>query len=154
MAARRQGAVIQDPTDATGGPRRAWETWRVDLTESPELPPVALRLDWAEHDANSALPANQFIAQVGLPSRQGPPDGIYVTFGHVTPPVLLGPTPEELQNQIEELGGTRTVRSLGSYLLSRGRLDELIEVLQTAARQYDSFVEHQRTTQPSKEAGL
>jgi hypothetical protein len=124
----------------------------VDLSESDEPTPVELRVDWGDFDAAGVLPSNQFVAQLGLATKDGVPDGVYVTFGHVVPPVLLGPSNEDIRKQIEDLGGRRVVQIQGSYLLTRGRLTELIEVLQTAARQYDSLVERRSRSGSTEEA--
>lgn len=87
-------------------------------------------------------PLNQFVCQVGAPLRDGRPDGIYLLLGNVIPPFIVGNSPEEMQQFIDiaKAGGAK-VQVHGRYVLSRERLDELIEALQQIANIYDSAVE-------------
>ncbi|MEU9710763.1 hypothetical protein AB0E21_19410 [Streptomyces sp. NPDC047967] len=104
----------------------------------PEKQPdttLSLGLSWRNGE-QAARPANQFIVSVGLPTSQGRPDEIYLTFGQVEPPVLTG-TPEQMEDQLRKLGSLH-VETLGRYVVSRDRLQELIEVLQRTAELYDS----------------
>jgi len=98
---------------------------------------LTLRAKWGDGYDVPVVPANQFIAAVGLPSSSAEPDGINLIFGYLAPPLLLG-TPDEIRETaqgIKEL----PVEIKGRFLLTRGRLDELIKVLQSAADQYDQM---------------
>lgn len=100
---------------------------------------LTLRAKWGDLDGVPVEPANQFIAAVGLPSESREPDGITLVFGYLGPPLLLG-TQEEILRKAEELTEL-PVEIKGRYLLTRGRLEELIKVLQSAAKQYDQVKE-------------
>lgn len=102
---------------------------------------MTLRVDWSRADDVPAEPANQFVVNVGLPDKAGTPDGVYLLLGHLTPPILLPGTRNEVVEQLETIQSKRTVEVRGRYLLSRQRLNELIEVLQIAAVQYDKIAE-------------
>jgi hypothetical protein len=95
-------------------------------------------VDWSDAADVQATPLNQFICQVGAPLRDGRPDGIYLLFGNVVPPLVLGDSREERQRFIDMAGGGAKVQIHGRYVLSRERLDELIEALQKIAKIYDS----------------
>ncbi|MFF6887590.1 hypothetical protein ACFY9F_30895 [Streptomyces sp. NPDC012421] len=96
---------------------------------------LTLGLTWRNGD-QPARPANQFIVTVGLPTSQGRPDEIYLAFGQVEPPMLTG-SPAQMEEQLRTLGSL-PVETLGRYVVSRDRLQELIDVLQRTAELYDS----------------
>ncbi|MGW5974905.1 hypothetical protein [Streptomyces sp. NPDC055186] len=104
---------------------------------TPEEQPedtFAIGLSWRNGD-QPARPANQFVASVGLPTAEGKPDQVYITFGQVEPPVLSG-TQAAMQQQLRQLGSL-PVETLGRYVVSRSRLQELIDVLQRTAENFD-----------------
>ncbi|MFJ2732261.1 hypothetical protein [Streptomyces sp. NPDC087317] len=104
---------------------------------TPEEQPegtFAMGLSWRNVD-EPARPANQFVVSVGLPTAEGKPDQVYITFGQVEPPVLTG-TPAEMEQRLRELGSL-PVETLGRYVVSRSRLQELIDVLQRTAGIFD-----------------
>jgi hypothetical protein len=107
-----------------------------DRNPTTSREPFELKADWSDADSVSTQPANQFAVTIGGRSEHGTPDGIYLTVGHITPPVLIG-DPEAQMAQIKELGGKRKVAVYGHYLMTRERLDELISVLQMVAKRYD-----------------
>ncbi|WP_030934694.1 hypothetical protein [Streptomyces sp. NRRL S-646] len=100
---------------------------------------ATLRVVWAEPEG-AAQPCNQFAVTVGLPTQSGMPEAVYLTLGSVEPPLLFG-TEADVKQQLESTGGTLTVRPLGRYVFTRGRLDELIAVLQSAANAFDQAQE-------------
>jgi hypothetical protein len=109
-------------------------------TESA-VPRLQLKVDWSDFDGAAPQSANYFAASVGLPDDIGRPDGVYLAMGHLTPPMLLRGSPEEMQEQVDRFGGRRKVQVNGYYVISRSRLRELIGVLQTAAGQYDEIID-------------
>lgn len=98
-------------------------------------------MDWSGAADVQATPLNQFICQVGAPLRDGRPDGIYLLFGNIVPPLVVGDSQEERQRFIDMAGGGAKVQIHGRYVLSRERLDELIDTLQKIAEIYDSATE-------------
>ncbi|MGW9022882.1 hypothetical protein ACWGQ5_01325 [Streptomyces sp. NPDC055722] len=105
---------------------------------TPEEQPegtFAMGLSWRNVDQQPARPANQFVVSVGLPTAEGKPDQVYITFGQVEPPVLSG-TPAAMEQELRELGSL-PVETLGRYVVSRSRLQELIDVLQRTAEIFD-----------------
>jgi hypothetical protein len=101
---------------------------------------VLVRLDWSEVEQTPAYHVNQVLAQVGPPSSRGVPDGIYVALGSVAPPVI--PADEDRREaRLEELADSvLKVMVHARVQLSREALQELIQVLQTTAAQYDETV--------------
>ncbi|MEV6547628.1 hypothetical protein AB0M57_02830 [Streptomyces sp. NPDC051597] len=102
--------------------------------ERTEDASFTLGMTWHGRE-QAARPANQFVASLGLPTSTGKADEVYLTFGHVAPPVLTG-TPQAMEEQVRALGSL-PVETLGRYVLSRARLQELIDVLQRAAVIFD-----------------
>lgn len=121
---------------------------------SEEVPPqVTVRLDWADAATTSTEHVNQVLAQIGGPTgREGVPDGIYLTFGAVAPPII--PSDEEGRRlAIQELAsGLLKVTVRSKLHMSREIVDELIRVLQTTAAMYDAAVEGASRSQPSEVA--
>lgn len=101
-------------------------------------------MDWGDAADIQATPLNQFVCQVGPPLRDGRPDGIYLLFGNVIPPLILGDSQEERQRFIDMALAGAKVQVHGRYVLSRERLDELIATLQKIAEIHDSAVEAAR----------
>jgi hypothetical protein len=102
---------------------------------------VALSVRWRNIDELPVLPANQFAVQLGgIPSTLSSdqkPDGVYLIIGHAAPPLLVASSAEEQKMQLEALSEGIEVRPHGRFLLSRGRLQELSELLQQAIKAYD-----------------
>ncbi|MFF4813096.1 hypothetical protein ACFY2K_00785 [Kitasatospora sp. NPDC001309] len=106
------------------------------MTAPEPSPDSRFAIDLAWHNTDQlARPANQFLVSVGLPDTSGQPDSVYLTIGQVEPPVLNG-TPAQMEQRLREMGSLR-VETLGRYVLSRARLQELIDVLQGAAEIFD-----------------
>jgi hypothetical protein len=98
---------------------------------------VAISVRWQNLDELPVTPANQFAVQIGVPDASGHPDGVYLTLGHVTPPFIAAATPEEATAQLEALSEGVQIKAHHRYLLSRSRLQELIDLLTAAAKAYD-----------------
>ncbi|MFC8859780.1 hypothetical protein [[Kitasatospora] papulosa] len=104
----------------------------------PEFQPdesIALGLTWQDTD-QAARPANTFASALGLPAEDGRPDAVYLSIGHAEPPFLSG-TPAEMEEQLRNMGSL-PVKTLGRYVLSRARLQELVGVLQQAMEKFDA----------------
>lgn len=102
----------------------------------------SLRVDWSDVDAVPVEHVNQLLGQLGPPLRDGTPDGIYLTFGSVPPPLIIGQDDAERQKVAAELsGGSVKVNVHGRFHMDRVMLDAIVEVLQTAAKQYDATVQ-------------
>ena len=101
---------------------------------------VLVGLDWSEAEQAPAQHVNQVLAQVGPPSSSGVPDGIYVALGSVSPPVI--PADEERREaRVAALeGSVLKVAVHARVQLSREALQDLIQVLQKTADQYDASI--------------
>jgi hypothetical protein len=108
---------------------------------SDEPPLVSVSVDWSEASALNPRHVNQLATQLGGPTPDGIPDGIYLALGEVVPPILAAGDAEKARKLAAELQGTSlTVIPHGRFHLSRSFLDVLMEVLQTTAAQHDSLV--------------
>ncbi|MGW4780356.1 hypothetical protein [Streptomyces filamentosus] len=96
---------------------------------------TTMRVVWQEPEG-AAQPCNHFAATLGLPTAAGVPEAIYLTIGNVEPPLLVG-TEADISERLQSTGGKLTVTPVGRYVLTRGRIDELIKILQTAAQVFD-----------------
>ena len=94
---------------------------------------------------------NQFLVSTGLSAKSGTPDGVYLVLGHTSPPLLLG-TPDEIKAQATAYEGRLEVTVYGHYLISRARLEELIEILTTALEKHDRAVRRFEQTDGAEEA--
>jgi hypothetical protein len=97
-----------------------------DAAGQPE--PIEVPILWVGVEDAQILFANQFLGQVEQQE-------IVLTFGQITPPVLLG-SPEQRARQVERLGFI-PVRTVARFGMTRARLEELIGVLQATARNFD-----------------
>lgn len=101
---------------------------------------VLVRLDWSEVEQTPAHHVNQVLAQVGPPSSKGIPDGIYVALGSLSPPVIP-PDDDRREARVAELADSVLKIAVHARVqLSREALQDLIQVLQTTADQYDESV--------------
>jgi hypothetical protein len=101
-------------------------------------PQVAVRLDWSDAAAVEPQHIDQLIVQLGLPTVDGIPDGIYVSVGTVPPPLVVVTDEESLRQATETLQGGLKVHVHGRFHMSRGLLGAIIKALQTTADQYDA----------------
>ena len=97
---------------------------------------ATLRAVWQEPEG-AAQPCNQFAVTLGLPTQAGVPEAVYLTMGNLEPPLLVG-TDAEIIRKLESMGGQLHVRPLGRFVLTRGRINELIKILQDVAKQFDA----------------
>lgn len=98
---------------------------------------AALSPDWSALNDEPVEPANLFVGMLAGATDGGEIEGILLLVGHAAPPALVG-TPDQIAEQIAALRGRLPVAARGRFLVQRGRIDELIRVLQEAARQYDA----------------
>ena len=105
---------------------------------------ITVSVDWSKAAEAPTLHVNQFVGQVGTPTAEGNPDGVYLLLGSVRPPVIVGSDEEARRRAIDELKGGLKVTVHGCFHMSRERLDEMIRVLQTTAEHYDAAVEAAR----------
>lgn len=98
---------------------------------------VAISVRWQSIDDLPVTPANQFAVQIGVPDASGKPDGVYLTLGHVTPPFINAASVEEVNAQIEAMAEGVQIKAHHRYLVTRSRLQELIDLLTAAGRAYD-----------------
>ncbi|HCU92168.1 MAG TPA: hypothetical protein DHU96_05300 [Actinobacteria bacterium] len=101
---------------------------------------IQLPQDWSAVADVPVQHVNQALAQIGLPSQDGAPDGVYISLGSSEPPAVFG-NEEERKQALEALGAIK-VTVHGRFHLSRGQLNDLIRVLRTIAEQYDGIVEN------------
>jgi hypothetical protein len=90
---------------------------------------VDIPIVWVGVEDTEILFANQFLVQFNQQE-------ILLTIGQLTPPVILGPVEQQVQ-QAERLSYI-PVKTVGRFGLTRDRLEELIGVLQTTARNFDA----------------
>lgn len=133
---------MEEPSTAPPAPASS-ETPRIHVTddwaeiESAQFS-ISMRSEWGDVENVPVQFTNQFSASVGLTSHRGTPDAIYLTFGHVSLPIMLG-SPDDVRERLEAKGKL-TVSILARFSLTRDRLDELIEVLDSVRRQHDAVV--------------
>lgn len=112
------------------------EDVRVGLPEQ-----IAIGLDWSEVEATPVHHANQVLAHLGPPSAGGIPDGIYVAWGSVAPPVIPADEAGRAARVAELAESQLKVTVDGRIQVSRETLKDALRVLQTALDQYDAAVE-------------
>jgi hypothetical protein len=93
----------------------------------PEPPGVQVPVLWVGGDELPTIKVNQFLVQVDAAGD------VYLTCGTVTPPVLLGDSPEDLLKQVQAIGYV-PIRTVSKYALSGQHLRELVAVLQTGVQ--------------------
>jgi hypothetical protein len=115
------------------------------MSETVPDAPVAVnvRLDWSDLDSVEPRHVNQAVVQLGPPSPDGTPDGVYLGFGTALPPVaaigLEAADPETQRGILSELQAKPVkVAIYGRFHISRSFLDAVLPLLQTAAKQYDA----------------
>ncbi len=97
---------------------------------------IQIPVIWVERESLNVQYVNQFLTQL-----EG--DEIFLDLGTLTPPVILGETPEEQRQQAERIGFV-PVRTVTRVAMSRRRLAELIELLQRTAIRYDATTKGQQ----------
>lgn len=100
---------------------------------------MSIELDWTAAAEHPAEIASQFLVQMAMPSG-GRPDGVVLTVGHASPPVIIGS--ERMRAEQEaRYDGRLPVDVLGRYHLSRVRAAELRDVLSKLIVEYDKAAE-------------
>lgn len=93
----------------------------------PEQPDIAVTASvpivWTGGEQLDVIKVNQYLSQVDHAGD------VFLTFGTMTPPVILAETAEEFQAQAEAIGYV-PVRTVARLSLSPTSLGELVEVLQ------------------------
>lgn len=89
----------------------------------------AVPIVWVGADELPVIAVNQFVVQVDKGE-------IFLLAGTLTPPIILGKSPDDMRRQVESLDFV-TVRPAARFAIARHRLTELINVLQLAAEMYD-----------------
>jgi hypothetical protein len=109
-----------------------------DVSEAhPEQ--ITVRLNWSAAEHIQAQHVNQAIAQLGPPLSNGLPDGIYITFGSVPPPVMLDDDPEARADAIAKLKAEGAqVNVSAQFHVTRQMVDDVIRVLTITADRYDA----------------
>lgn len=117
-----------------------YDETRVREVTEPQFPQqVQLHVSWSAASEVPVLPVNQFAAVLAPPTKNGPPDGVFIILGNTVPPIIVGDTPELKQRSIEAaVEAGLHVEVYGRYHLSRNRLNDLIEGLQAIADAYDA----------------
>lgn len=95
--------------------------------EQPEI--LQVPIIWVGVEDTQILFANQYLGQI----NEGE---VILTFGQLSPPVLLGP--EEQQRQQADRLGYVPVKTVARFGFTRRRLGELITVLQQTAANFDA----------------
>lgn len=95
-------------------------------------------LDWSEVESSPASHINQLLAQIGPPSSNGVPDGLYLAMGSVAPPIILGDEDQRTARITELTGSILKVAVHARVHVSREVLGDMIRVLEKTAEQYDA----------------
>jgi len=106
-----------------------------------ELARVEVPVDWSEVADVPTAYVNQFVVQLGPPTRGGLPDGIYLLLGSVAPPLILGDNQAIRDASIRRAQDGVKPEVHGRFYFTKERLDELISSLQTIADAYDKVAE-------------
>lgn len=94
---------------------------------------IQIPVVWDKAEDVAIIFANQFVGQVGQQ------DEVVLTFGQVTPPVLLGPR-EQQEAQVREIPFV-PVKPVARLGLTKAGLDDLIRVLNETRDNYDKAQE-------------
>jgi hypothetical protein len=119
--------------------------------ERDQVSGIIIHVDWSAVASTPTEHINQFIVQVGPPTQDGSPDGIYMAFGHLPPPVIVSDDPEMQAREIEAVKAGVPIEIRGRFHMNRARLDELIKVLQKTAENYDRAAEIYRQRAQAEE---
>jgi hypothetical protein len=110
----------------------------LDPSNGPAPSLVQVPIDWSDVVTVPVHHVNQALAQIGGPAQDGVPDGIYLALGSTEPPLVVGSEEERLR-ALEKLQALK-VSVHGRFHVSRSQLNDLIQVLETVAAQYDDIV--------------
>lgn len=96
------------------------------MTDSGEVqaePPLELQLVWPEDVGAVAQPVNQVV----FAFDQNFHDMVYMNVGHVPPPLWM--SGDIAKERAAEIGNRLVVQPRGSFVMSRGRAEELWRAL-------------------------
>jgi predicted GNAT superfamily acetyltransferase len=93
------------------------------VSEGAEPEGVEVPIAWMGPEDVPILFANAFVAQFDQTL-----DAFILTIGQMTPPALIGASPEELRAQAEQITFV-PVKPVARFALSPGRMRELVAVL-------------------------
>lgn len=111
---------------------------------------VPMGLDWSDIETYPTSHVNQLIAQIGPPSSNGVPDGLYIGLGSVAPPVVLGSEEQRIARIAELTGSILKVAVHTRIHVSREVLGDIITALQKAAEQYDASLPEATAEKPQE----
>ncbi len=89
---------------------------------------------WPKADEMPVLVANAIVSQL-TPGPDGVPEECVVSLGYAPPPIVLG-SEEERAEALRALGAVSVITHV-RVSLNRSRLQEIINVLQRSAAQWD-----------------
>lgn len=90
---------------------------------------------WVGGDDLPTFAANQFLVQVDRGE-------VFLTVGHLTPPVLVGDDPDVLREQAARIDYV-AVRTVTKLSLSPSRLQELVKLLERAIEMTEKGEHHE-----------
>lgn len=99
-----------------------------DPAES-DTTPIDVPLVWVGVDELPVHASNQLVAQIAAREE------IILSFGHVSPPVILG-DPEMRRTQLSQMPYV-PITPLARFSLTREKLQEFVDVLAAHVRSYD-----------------
>ncbi|MEV7970026.1 hypothetical protein AB0O34_29175 [Sphaerisporangium sp. NPDC088356] len=110
-----------------------------------------ITVDWSAANGVPITHVNQFVVQPGPPTAGAGPDGVYLMLGSIPPPMI--PMDAEGQKRALELLKATGLKVAvhGRFQMSRERLDELMQVLQQTAENYDRMIEEAAQAQSASE---
>ena len=84
---------------------------------------VSIKSQWANNPMNVPTTVNQMLLQLGLPAGEDTPsDGVYLSFGHMQPPILPNPMTDEAKAVLQNT--VFTVMPVATIFLTRDRLEQ------------------------------
>jgi hypothetical protein len=95
---------------------------------------VQVQARWILDPSTIPTPVNALMVQLGAPAN-GKPDGVYLQFGHINPPVVEGPPGTSLTQDMVDgaifpvMPAARLVVSLDRLVEMRDQLNEAIAAL-------------------------
>lgn len=83
---------------------------------------------------------NAFLTRIGGVASSGRPDGIYLTAGHIVPPLIPG-APTDTAREMKDAGQKLEVQVAANLFITRDRAQELIGLLVEGVAALDSAAE-------------
>jgi hypothetical protein len=124
-----------DPLGSAPGGRSLARDWRagrkVSAVEGSQPEGVEVPLAWLGPEDVPILYANAIVAQF-----EQSLDAFILTIGQMTPPALVGRTPDEIREQLEQLTFV-PVKPVARFALSLSKMREVVATLQANLDQYE-----------------